>query len=85
MRRFELIPCNGRKSFYGKAFVDEMENGEVVLMSYNTPVAKIDKNRRFVRLWDGYSVTTMHHVNAFLDVYNIPGGGKAWWDKQSIA
>ena len=54
------------KSFYGKAKVIEKDNGEKVLQSYNTEVCKISSNGEFVRLWDGYSVTTMRHVNSFL-------------------
>lgn len=64
------------KSFYGKANVIEKDNGEKVLQSYNTEVCKIGSNGEFVRLWDGYSVTTMRHVNSFLSFFGIPGGVK---------
>lgn len=77
------LPCLDRcKSFYGKAKVKEMEDGSKVLQSYWTDVCMIDKDGNFVRLWDGYSVTTMRHVNSFLDRFGIKGGGKAWWDEQ---
>lgn len=82
-RIFEL-PCYDRKSFYGKAKVMETENGEKVLLSYNTPVCKIDKNGAFCRLWSGESVTTMRHVNSFLRFYNMAGGGVKWWREQAI-
>ena len=72
------------KSFYGKAKVIEKENGEKVLQSYNTEVCKIGSNGKFVRLWGGYSVTTMRHVNSFLSFFGIPGGGKAWWNSQPV-
>lgn len=68
------------KSFYGKAKVIEKDNGEKILQSYNTEVCKIGRNGEFVRLWGGYSVTTMRHVNSFLSFFGIPGGGKAWWN-----
>ena len=72
------------KSFYGKARVIEQDNGEKVLMSYDTKVCKITKSGEVVRLWDGYSATTMRHVNSFLELFDIAGGGKAFWDKLTI-
>lgn len=83
MCEVELIPVNGRKSFYGKCRV-RVENGEKILRSYNMDVCKVDKNGKFVRMWSGYSATTMNHVNAFLAYAGLPGGGKAWWDKQEV-
>lgn len=83
MKIFELKPVNGRKSFYGKAVAIEKDNGEVELKSYNTIVAKI-VNGKFYRLWSGYSATTMNHINAFIDVYGIEGGGKKWWDSLEV-
>lgn len=78
----ELCPAGNdrRKSFHGKAKVLELDNGETVLQSYDTFVRKITKSGEFVRLWSGYSATTMRHVNSFLQRFGIPGGGKAWWD-----
>ena len=75
---YELTPTNNRKSFYGKAKVIEKENGDIELRSYETIVARI-RNGKFERLWDGYSATTMNHINSFLDAFGIDGGGKAWW------
>lgn len=78
MKMYELKPNNGRKSFYSKATVIEKDNGDIELQSYNTIVARI-RNGKFERLWSGYSATTMNHVNAFIDLFGIDGGGKAWW------
>lgn len=72
------------KSFYGKAKIIETENGEKVLQSYNTFVCRITAAGRFVRMWGGYSATTMRHVNSFLSFYDMNGGGKAWWDMQPV-
>lgn len=81
---YELSPvADSRKSFYGKATVVEW-NGEKVLVSYETPVCKIDAAGRFVRLWNGYSATTMRHVNSFNRLFGINQGGKAWWNKQPV-
>ena len=86
MKIYELIPgqYDRRKSFYGKAKVIEKDNGETVLLSYKTEVCKITSGGEFVRLWSGYSVTTMRHINSFLQLVGIAGGGKAWWDAQKI-
>lgn len=79
------LPCFDQcKSFYGKAQVIEQANGEKLLRSYETIVCKIDKNGNFVRLWDGYSATTMRHINSFLSFYDIPNGGKAYWDSLQV-
>lgn len=83
MKEFELRPLNGRKSFYGKAKVIEHDNGNIELKSYDTIVARIS-NGRFERLWDGYSATTMNHINSFIDTFGIDGGGKAWWTSLEV-
>ena len=82
---FELSPVvDNRKSYYGKAIV-VMWNDNKYLLSYNTPVAMVDKEGNFSRLWGGYSATTMRHVNSFHAAFaNAPGGGKAWWDKLPV-
>lgn len=84
MKMYELQPNDSRKSFYGKARVIEKDNGEKVLQSYNTEVCKVTSGGQFVRLWSGYSATTMRHVNSFLDLVGIAGGGKTWWDAQTV-
>lgn len=81
MKTFDLPAMHDRaKSFYNKAVVTEHDNGDIELRSYNTIVCRI-RNGKFERLWDGYSATTMRHINAFVDFYGIEGGGKAWWTK----
>lgn len=83
MKTYELRPTNNRKSFYGKATIIERNNGDVELKSYDTIVARI-RNGCFQRLWDGYSMTTMNHINSFIDTYGISGGGKAWWQSLEV-
>ena len=63
--RTELIPDNGRKSFYGKAVVDTLDDGSQVLYSYNTPIIKKYPNGELKRLYDGWSATTGRHIKAF--------------------
>ena len=71
--------CDGRKSYYHKALVIEKDNGEKILKSYDTEVIKITPDNKVIRLWNDYSATTMRHINSFLRLFNIPGGGKKWW------
>lgn len=86
MKMFDLCPTknDGVKSFYGKAKVIIKDNGETVLKSYNTEVCKLNSNGEFIRLWDEYSPTTMRHVNSFLEFVGVKGGGKKWWNAQSV-
>lgn len=39
-RQYELMPIDGRKSFYGKAWVDISKRGTETLYSYGTPIVK---------------------------------------------
>lgn len=79
------LPCyDTRKSFYGKAKVEERKDF-CILFSYDTPVCKYNKkNRLFTRLWGGYSATTMRHVNSFLYHYSLPWGDKKWWTSLEV-
>lgn len=76
---FELQPLyDGRKSFYGKAFVEryDTENGmQYVLKSYGTVVAKVtpisawDTEQEVFRVevdMEYLSYTTLRHVKEFL-------------------
>ena len=74
------IYTDRRKSFYGKARIIETSSGETLLQSYDTIVCKIDEDGNFIKLWYDYSATTMRHINNFIDLYGISGGGKKWWD-----
>ncbi len=62
---YELIPNNGRKSFYGKAVVETYSDGSAILFSYNTPIIKRDKKGNLTRLYAGWSATTGRHIAAF--------------------
>lgn len=72
-----LSPVDGRKSFYGKAYVQQ-EGNALALYSYDLKVASCI-NGGIVKHWNDYSATTMRHVNAFVYHCKIAGGGKAWW------
>lgn len=65
MKMYELIPTNGRKSFYGKARVMVEDNGTKTLYSYDTAIIKRIPGGELVRLWAGWSATTGRHIAAF--------------------
>lgn len=62
----ELTPQHEpRKSFYGKAVVDDDGKGTKTLLSYNTPVAKFNgKKLTLLDKWSS-SATTRRHVAEF--------------------
>lgn len=65
MKRYELAPVDGRKSFYGKAYVEINHDGSETLYSYQTPIIRRETDGTFTRLWGGWSATTGRHINAF--------------------
>ena len=65
MRKYELIPTDGRKSFYGKAVVIVEDNDTETLYSYGTPIIKRLVSGELVKLWSGWSATTGRHIQAF--------------------
>lgn len=62
---YELIPQNGRKSFYGKARVCE-KNGNKYLIYYNSLVMSLDKNNNLHRHYREPSATTATHIKSFV-------------------
>lgn len=74
----ELKPVyDSRASFYGKAQVEILDNGNKVLRSYCTVVASItaDGEVKLHDLWDSSS-TTLRHVKEFLLQNNKKAGSK---------
>ena len=83
----EVPACGGRKSLYGKALEISNSMG-YELISYSTKVARIEVGqygRKLVRLWDGYSQTTMHHINEWLQLHGLPTITKKQWMKMEVA
>ena len=80
---YDLKPVSGQKSFYGKAQVIRVK-GATYLRSYDTIVCAIDDSGKFVRMWWGYSATTMRHVNAFCKLYGLPAVNKVYWESLPI-
>ena len=84
---YELKPLHAtQKSFYGKARVIEtdcFDDAYFALYSYDTLVLSIDANSSGAicarKLWDGYSATTMRHVNELLAQHDFPKlSSRAW-------
>ncbi len=65
MRKYELTPTDGRKSFYGKAVVIVEDDGTETLYSYGILIIKRLVSGELVKLWDGWTATTGRHVQAF--------------------
>lgn len=66
MKKYELTPKNGRKSFYGKAFVEVDDYGVETLFSYLTPIIKRFPNGTLKRLYNEKpSLTTVTHIKSF--------------------
>lgn len=63
---FELMPQNGRKSFYGKAIVMIDDNGDQILYSYGTKImVRKAENGQYKRFYDGWTTTTGNHIKSF--------------------
>lgn len=86
MKSFLLptAPSDRARTFYGKAVVVVEETGGHLLLSYGVPVCRITSDGEFIRIWPGYSATTMRHINSFIYFYGVPGGGKKWWDTLEV-
>lgn len=65
----ELMPCNGRKSFHGKALVIEA-NGVTYLKSYDTIIASIGRDGNVYKHSSYRSHTTDAHIKSFLESYS---------------
>ena len=65
MRKYELIPTDGRKSFYGKAVVMVQDDGSEILYSYGTKIIEKTPGGGLVKFWGGWSQTTGRHIKSF--------------------
>mgnify|MGYP007012480394 CR=1 FL=1 len=67
MREYELVPRNGRKSFYRKAMVLVAEDGSETLKSYDTLIIKRTPNGTLIPLASVkcISMTTSTHLKSF--------------------
>jgi hypothetical protein len=77
----DIWPVDGHKSFYGKAkIIFDKEANVAYLRSYNTIVCSFNLNSGvFRRVWNGYSATTMRHINAFRAYHGLLALSKSEW------
>lgn len=62
---YDLVPTDGRASFYGKAkVIKDDDSKDEKLYSYNTLVAELKDGKPIV--YDTYSATTLRHIKAWL-------------------
>ena len=66
------------EGFNRRASIRVNEDGTAILTSYYTDVAAI-KNGIFFKLWDGFSATTLKHVNLFREYYGMDALNKRGW------
>lgn len=78
-RRYDLRPeKDSRQSFYGKAYVEENDDGSTTLFSYHTPVMTRLPDGTYIRHWGGWSNTTGRHIYEFSDIR------KPEWDAMEV-
>lgn len=60
--------------YYCNAYIEYRYKGQVVLISYNTPVAIIDEHRDLIAIYRYNSATTAQHLRKFQRwlYYNMP-------------
>lgn len=68
IRKFEPIPNDSHKSFYGKCSVYVDDDGSKALRSYNTIVMSQDASGAVHRHWGGWSATTARHIRAVFPI-----------------
>jgi hypothetical protein len=71
---------DSRQSFYGKAFEDYTDD-KIILYSYNTRVAEIDRNTHTATVIGTYSATTLRHIKEFLKQHGFEAESKAQIEK----
>lgn len=73
-----LADCNFRA--FEKPF-----NGGVACVSYDTIVCMYDENGAFLKLWEGFSKTTLKHINAFRHAHGDKLISKREWIELNTA
>ena len=71
------------EGFGNRALVIPTNDG-YILQSYYTEVAKIKNTGEFIKLWDGFSVTTLKHINAFREFAGMDTISKREWIEMEV-
>ncbi len=87
---------DSRKSFYGKAKVEEKvwdSSTDINLYSYNTLVATVTEYKSTInhgetyllpKVYGTYSMTTLRHIKEFLRQYGFPAKSKKQIEKEYL-
>jgi len=68
------------EGFGGRAIIKITDNGNLILQSYYTDVCMYDiKADKFTKTWNGFSVTTLKHVNIFRRFLGLETISKRTW------
>ena len=70
------------EDFNTRALIIPTESGSI-LKSYYTEVCKIE-NGKFIRLWEGFSVTTLKHINAYRLHFGFKALSKREWIEMEV-
>ena len=65
-----LNPTDSRKSFYGKAWEYDDDDGNIICVSYGTRVAQITPEGK-CEVKGLYSATTTRHIKSFLEAHGF--------------
>ena len=71
------------EGFGGRALIIPTDSG-YILKSYYTEVAEI-RDGEFLKLWGGFSVTTLKHINIFRSFANMSTLSKREWIELEVA
>lgn len=68
------------EGFGGRAIIKPDNNGNLILQSYYTDVCRYDvKADKFTKTWNGFSVTTLKHINIFRQFLGLETISKRTW------
>jgi hypothetical protein len=66
--------------FGGRAIIKPDNNGNLILQSYYTNVCRYNlKSDKFFKTWNGFSVTTLKHINIFRQFLGLKAISKREW------
>ena len=83
-QEYKAIKANNKgfalDGFGGRAIIKTDNNGNPILQSYYTDVCRFDlKTRTFIKTWNGFSVTTLKHINIFRQFLGLNTLSKREW------
>lgn len=68
------------EGFGGRAIIKIDNNGDLILQSYYTDVCRYNlKSDKFTKTWNGFSVTTLKHINIFRAFLGLKAIFKREW------